>query len=64
MGEKNDFGQKKDNSKQVLKKPVVWKELYIYRKSDAIYQLTVEFCRRYLPPHGNGADKNTELEGC
>ena len=53
MGEKNDFGQKKDNSKQVLKKPVVWKELYIYRKSDAIYQLTVEFCRRYLPPHGD-----------
>ena len=38
---------------KVLKKPVVWKELYFYRKSDAIYQLTVEFCRRFLPPYGD-----------
>ena len=27
----------------VLKKAVVWKELYFYRKSDAIYQLTWSF---------------------
>lgn len=38
---------------KVLKKAVVWKELYFYRKSDAIYQLTVEFCRRFLPPYGD-----------
>ena len=38
---------------KVLKKAVVWKDLYIYRKSDAIYQLTAEFCRRFLPPHGD-----------
>lgn len=38
---------------KVLKKAVVWKELYFYRKSDAIYQLTVEFCQRYLPKHGD-----------
>ena len=37
----------------VLKKPVVWKDLYFYRKSDAIYQLTVEFCKRFLPAHGD-----------
>ena len=37
----------------VLKKPVVWKELYIYRKSDTLYQLTVEFCHRFLPPYGD-----------
>jgi len=36
-----------------LKKSVVWKELYFYRKSDAIYQLTVEFCHRFLPPYGD-----------
>ena len=43
-----------DNPKnQVLKKAVVWKDLFFYRKSDAIYQLTVEFCRRFLPPHGD-----------
>lgn len=42
-----------DTKGKVLKKAVVWKELYFYRKSDAIYQLTVEFCKRYLPAHGN-----------
>ena len=38
---------------KVLKKAVVWKNLYFYRKSDAIYQLTVEFCHRFLPPYGD-----------
>ena len=38
---------------KVLKKTVVWKELYFYRKSDALYQLTVEFCHRFLPPYGD-----------
>lgn len=38
---------------KVLKKAVVWKDLYFYRKSDAIYQLTVEFCKRFLPTHGD-----------
>ncbi len=31
----------------------MWKDLYFYRKSDAIYQLTVAFCRRFLPAHGD-----------
>lgn len=38
---------------KVLKKAVVWKNLFFYRKSDAIFQLTVEFCRRFLPAHGD-----------
>ena len=38
---------------KVLKKGTVWKDLYSYRKSDAIYQLTVEFCKRFLPAHGD-----------
>ena len=38
---------------KVLKKAVVWKELYFYRKSDALYQITVEFCRLFLPAHGD-----------
>lgn len=42
-----------DTKGKVLKKAVVWKELYFYRKSDAIYQLTVEFCKRFLPAHGD-----------
>lgn len=42
-----------DKEKSVLKKAVVWKDLYFYRKSDTIYQLTVEFCKRFLPPYGD-----------
>lgn len=38
---------------KVLKKAVVWKNLYFYRKSDALYQLTVEFCHRFLPTHSD-----------
>ncbi len=42
-----------DTKGKVLKKAVVWKYLYFYQKSDAIYQLTVEFCKRFLPAHGD-----------
>ena len=42
-----------DTKGKVLKKAVVWKDLYFYRKADAIYQLTVEFCHRFLPPYGD-----------
>lgn len=38
---------------KVLKKAVVWKNLYFYRKSDTLYQLTVEFCRRFMPAYGD-----------
>jgi four helix bundle suffix protein len=38
---------------KVLKKAVVWKNLYFYRKSDALYQITVAFCHRFLPAHGD-----------
>ncbi len=38
---------------KIFKKAVVWKNLYFYRKSDAIYQLTVEFCHRFLPLYGD-----------
>lgn len=58
----------------VLKKPVVWQNLYIYRKSDAIYQLTVAFCQRFLPEHGDRtvdqmvqaarSGKQNIVEGC
>ena len=38
---------------KVLKAAVVWQDLYFFRKSDTLYQLTVEFCQRFLPPHGD-----------
>ena len=40
-----------DSKDKVLKKATVWEGLYFYRKSDAIYQLTVAFCKRFLPVH-------------
>ncbi len=42
-----------DTKGKVLKKAVLWKDLYFYRKSDTIYQLTVEFCHRFLPAYGD-----------
>lgn len=38
---------------QVLRKTGNYRELYFYRKSDALYQLTVAFCKRFLPPYGD-----------
>ncbi len=32
---------------------MVWKDLYFYRKSDTLFQLTVEFCHRFLPAYGD-----------
>ena len=47
------MGEEKGSNKRVLKAAVVWKDLFFYRKSDAIYQLTVDFCKRFLPPYGD-----------
>lgn len=30
-----------------------YKNLIVYRKSDVIYEGTVLFCRRFLPPRGD-----------
>ena len=37
----------------VLRKPTVWHELNFYKRSEVLYQLTVAFCRRFLPKHGD-----------
>ena len=31
-----------------------FRHLVVYKKSDVIYQGTVVFCRRFLPPYGSG----------
>lgn len=38
---------------RVLKNQTNWQELYFYRKTVVLYQLTVVFCRRFLPPYGD-----------
>jgi four helix bundle suffix protein len=37
----------------ILRPQVNWRNLYFYRKADVLYQLTVAFCRRFLPKHGD-----------
>ncbi|MBP5320162.1 MAG: four helix bundle suffix domain-containing protein [Kiritimatiellae bacterium] len=37
----------------VLKNQTKWEDLYYYRKTVVLYQMTVVFCRRFLPKHGD-----------
>ena len=37
----------------ILKPQTKWEDLYYYRKSVALYQMTVAFCRRFLPARGD-----------
>ena len=37
----------------VLRKQTNWKDLWIYKKSEVLYQLTFAFTRRFLPAHGD-----------
>ena len=38
---------------KVLKAGARWQDLRLYKKSDALYQFTVVFCHRFLPPYGD-----------
>ena len=37
----------------ILKNQTNWEGLYYYRKSLVLYQMTVAFCRRFLPKYGD-----------
>ena len=37
----------------ILKNQTKWENLYYYRKSNVLYQMTVVFCRRFLPKYGD-----------
>ena len=37
----------------VLRRGANWKELFFYKKTDILYQMTVVFCRRFLPAYGD-----------
>ncbi|MBP1588957.1 MAG: four helix bundle suffix domain-containing protein [Kiritimatiellae bacterium] len=37
----------------ILKPQTKWEDLYYYRKSVVLYQMTVAFCRRFLPARGD-----------
>ena len=38
---------------RILKNQTHWEGLYYYRKSVVLYQMTVAFCRRFLPARGD-----------
>lgn len=59
---------------QVLRKKANWRTLHFYQKADTLYQLTVVFCKRFLPPYGDRtvdqmiqaarSGKQNIVEGC
>ena len=55
MEEKNkmDINHYDDGTASALRKVVVYTELRFYQRSDVLYQLTQEFCKRYLPNYGD-----------
>lgn len=38
---------------QILKRQKPWRNAYYYQKSEVLYQLTFQFCQRFLPAHGD-----------
>lgn len=38
---------------QVLKRQKPWRDAYYYQKAETLYQMTYDFCQRFLPPHGD-----------
>lgn len=39
--------------KSIFRKVSVWKNLWFYQKSQALYQMTYVFCHRFLPQYGD-----------
>lgn len=42
-----------ENKYTFLRKQTKWENLWFYQKTDVLYQLTVYFCRRFLPAYGD-----------
>ena len=61
-------------SPRVLRSQTKWENLFFYQKTDVLYQLTVAFCRRFLPKFGDRtvdqmvqaarSGKQNIVEGC
>lgn len=60
--------------KSIFKQTANWRNLHLYQKSNALYQLTVVFCKKFLPQYGNRtvdqmvqaarSGKQNIVEGC
>ena len=40
-------------AKSIFRRTANWKNLHFYHKADTLYQMTVVFCHRFLPTHGD-----------
>ena len=59
---------------KVLRNKTNWRTLHFYQKADTLYQLTVAFCKRFLPSYGDRtvdqmiqaarSGKQNIVEGC
>lgn len=59
---------------KVLRETANWRNLYFYQKADTLFQLTVVFCKRFLPRYGDRtvdqmvqsarSGKQNIVEGC
>lgn len=47
------MSEAKKSEVAVLRQQVKWEDLYFYQKSVVLYQMTVVFCRRFLPKYGD-----------
>ena len=42
-----------DKQYQILKRQRPWRDAYFYQKSEVLYQMTYQFCKRFLPAYGD-----------
>ena len=46
-------GLKGRNMSNIFQNQLKWEDMYFYQKADVLYQMTVIFCKRFLPPYGD-----------
>ena len=59
---------------KILQNQLKWEDMHFYQKADVLYQMTVVFCKRFLPPYGDRtvdqmtqaarSGKQNIVEGC
>ena len=67
-------GLKGRNMSKILQNQLKWEDMHFYQKADVLYQMTVVFCKRFLPPYGERtvdqmtqaarSGKQNIVEGC
>ena len=51
--QEKDKGQPAQQLETVLRKQTNWKNLWFYKKTVVLYQMTYVFTRRFLPAYGD-----------